>query len=76
MAQEQHLRGLYRKYRIEKADGSPVSPDAEYFVLRLDTDPAARSAVLTYAFEIEESNPAFARDLRMWVAEISLEQEQ
>ena len=63
--------GLYRRYFIQKADGSPVSPEAEYFVLRLDkcgSDPthiaACRKAVMTYADEIEHYIPQLAADLR------------
>jgi len=43
------MKGYYKKYSITKADGRPCDPDAEYFVLRLDTDPAARAALRTYA---------------------------
>lgn len=57
-------RGLYSKYIIEKADGSPVDPDAYYFVLRLDADRAARHAARTYARDIESTNPGLAADLR------------
>ena len=42
--------GLYGKYRISKADGSPVDPGADYFVLRLDSDPVARRAALQYSY--------------------------
>ena len=42
--------GLYGKYRISKADGSPVDPEADYFVLRLDTDPVARRAAREYSY--------------------------
>jgi hypothetical protein len=41
-------QGLYQKYNVTKTDGSPVDPNARYFVLRLDTDAAARQAVLMY----------------------------
>jgi hypothetical protein len=41
--------GLYGKYRVEKADGSPVDPNADYFILRLDADPVAWSAAREYA---------------------------
>lgn len=64
-------RGLYRKYIIQKADGSPVDPTAEYFVLRLDVngkDPqhirACRTAVLAYASKIADHLPQLAADLR------------
>lgn len=60
--------GLRAKYIIGKADGSPVDPKAQYFVLRLDTDPAARIAALVYANCIAVTNPSFADDLRLWVA--------
>lgn len=42
-------RGVYGKYVLSKADGSEVDPQACYFVLRLDTDPAARAAARVYA---------------------------
>ena len=54
---------LYGKYIVSKADGSPVDPDAFYFVLRLDTDPAARIAIVHYADAILESNPTLAKEL-------------
>lgn len=54
---------LYKKYVIFKADGSPVDPNADYFVLRLDTDEAARAAARTYASEIESQLPALAAEL-------------
>ena len=58
---------LYHKYNITKADGSPVDPDARYFILRIDTDPAAREVLLSYAKAIELENPLFADELRGWV---------
>jgi hypothetical protein len=57
------LQGVYGKYTVSKADGSPVDPDAFYFVLRLDTDPAAREAIVHYADVIMDSNPTLAKDL-------------
>lgn len=41
--------GLYQKYKIEKTDGTPTDPNAQYFVLRLDTDLKARYALWVYA---------------------------
>jgi len=35
--------------KLKKADGSPVDPNAMYFVLRIDTDPHARIALRAYA---------------------------
>jgi hypothetical protein len=52
---------VYMKYVISKADGSPVDPDACYFVLRLDKDPAARKAARVYAHNC--GNAALEQDL-------------
>lgn len=53
------------KYIITKADGSPVDPNAKYFVLRLDQHgpdcqetAAARLAVARYAELTKEDAPA------------------
>ena len=58
---------LFDKYVVTKTDGSRVDPDAQYFVLRLDTDPAARYAVMQYAAYVGASDPEFADALRRWV---------
>lgn len=57
-------KGLYLKYIIAKADGSPVDPNADYFVLRLDTDQAARGAARNYANRIMGDNPLLAQEIR------------
>jgi hypothetical protein len=67
MKAEDKQKGFYRKYKIEKADGSPVDSCAEYFVLRIDTDIHARKALATYAKSVEKENPVFARDLINWL---------
>ncbi len=56
-------RDLYEKYRITKMDGSPVDPKAVYFVLRLDSDPAARQAAIKYAVLTIDDNPTLAKQL-------------
>lgn len=68
---EQNPDGLHGHYIITKSDGTPVAPNAEYFVLRLDdggSDPkhiaACRKAAMTYADAIEEHIPQLAADLR------------
>ena len=70
------MSNLFNKYKIKKTDGSPVDPKAEYFVLRLDTDPAARYAVIAYADFIRQDDPesGLARDLYVWVKRIREEQ--
>ena len=44
--------GYYGKFRVEKGDGSEIDPNADYFVLRLDTDRHARKAIIAYAQSI------------------------
>lgn len=70
-SKQENEAGLHRRYDVRKADGTPVDPNAEYFVLRLDEggkDPAhvaaSRKALMTYADEIEKHLPQLAADLR------------
>ena len=42
-------QGLYGKFHVEKADGTPLDEGADYFVLRLDNDDEAVQAVLWWA---------------------------
>lgn len=63
--EKSRLRG---KYLITKADGSEVAPEADYFVLRLDKDPAARTAALAYAETVRPTAPLLADDLLRKVA--------
>lgn len=63
------MRGLYQKYRVEKSDGSPTDPSAEYFVLRLDKNDAwgfaCRRAILFLAYDeiIQKMYPKLADDI-------------
>lgn len=57
-------KGLYKKYVIKKADGSPVDINADYFVLRLDADQAAREAAKNYASRVLDKNPELAEELK------------
>lgn len=59
-------RGIYLKYTVTKADGSPVDEQADYFVLRVDKDPAARAALLAYGRACD--NPSLAADILYKVA--------
>ena len=67
---ETHPNGLQTRYYISKVDNTPVDPNAEYFVLRLDRGgdaahvSACRKAILVYADEIEPHIPELAQDLR------------
>lgn len=54
--------GLLQKYNISKANGNPVSHEAEYFVLRLDSNDsdklhvwACRKALVAYANELHHN---------------------
>jgi hypothetical protein len=58
---------LLDKYKIEKVDGSPVDPNAMYFVLRIDTDYHARVALRAYARSTRASDPEFANELDAWI---------
>lgn len=75
LSEDPNENGLYRKYvvSVSKANGEQVDPDAEYLVLRLDTDEAARKAALVYADGIEDTMPELADDIRNWVATIENE---
>lgn len=78
-AKPQNPNGLHRRYEVRKADGSPVDPNAVYFVLRLDsdgTDPdhiqACRVAALAYSdqFPVGHRLRRLADELRELVEEI------
>lgn len=58
--------GLYNKYRVVKVNGE-TDPRAQYFVLRLDTDRAARLALCTYARVVADTNPRLAAQLLLWL---------
>lgn len=49
-------KGLYKKYIVQKADGTEIDKNADYFVLRLDTDEAARKALIEYAKYTNNNN--------------------
>ena len=55
--------GIYKKYLVSKVNGEPVDPEAHYFVLRLDKDPAARAAARTYAMIVRDTNHELYDDL-------------
>src|SRR3990172_4091387 len=60
-----HKRGGLEsnKYIIQKTDGTEIDPQAFYFVLRLDKDPHAREAALTYAKSVAKENIKLSLDL-------------
>ena len=58
------MKRLYQKYLIFKSDGSLVDPEAEYIVLRIDTDQYARMAARYYANRLLQDNPQLSDDIR------------
>lgn len=67
--------GLYGKYIITKTSGEPVEPQAQYFVLRIDTDQHARKALIAYARSVGMENPLLAGDLIKWLDNVALVKE-
>ena len=63
-------KGVFGKYIIQKASGRPLDPEACYFVLRLDTDHAARRAMAQYARSCRRENPRLARDIEACICEL------
>ena len=41
-------KGILPKYIIQKSNGEPVSPNAEYFVLRLDDNSIEFNPLISY----------------------------
>jgi hypothetical protein len=60
-------RSLYSKFKVTRVDRSHRKGGkherCEYFVLDLDHDPHAMSALLAYAQSCESEYPLLARDL-------------
>ena len=70
-------KGLYRKYRVERLDGSSAQgrkhAECEYFVLDLVHDEFATKALISYAIACSEKYPKLAVDLRARVRKIAEE---
>lgn len=61
-------KGLFGKYKIEKANGTPLDENARYFVLRYDKDPAALIALKAYMENT--TNRALKMDLIVEISNI------
>ena len=63
--------GLYRKYKIERVDGSSKEGkkhhNCTYFVLDLNHDKHARAALAAYAKSCKDEYPQLSNDLRILV---------
>ena len=66
--------GYEKKYIIRKANGNPIDPKADYFVLRLDKDPHALRALATYAKSVATDNLELAHDLRQKLKSYGIEE--
>lgn len=55
--------GYEKKYIIQKTNGNPVDPEADYFVFRLDKDPYALDALYIYAVSLTYVNPELSQEL-------------
>lgn len=64
-------KGLYGKYIVTKTDGEPTEPQAQYFVLRIDTDLHAQKALVTYAKSVKKDDPTLAEDLIRWLRNVT-----
>ena len=71
--QTQNPNGLHQRYIVKKVDGSPVDPDAVYFVLRIDGDgddpihiAACQNAINSYCDTLAANKhmPQLVDDLR------------
>jgi hypothetical protein len=61
------LKTLHGKYNVTKVEGD-TDPNAQYFVMRIDTDMHAQLAVMHYALLMEGIGEVeFAEQLRDWV---------
>lgn len=55
---------LYEKYVVTKKDGTPIDPDAVYFVLRVDNDEDALFAAMLWA--VRKERMGLYEDLRKY----------
>lgn len=61
-------KGFYSKYIVLRKDGKAA--DGIFFVLKPDTDIAARVAMRAYADMCMEDSPELAYDLITWLQEL------
>jgi hypothetical protein len=60
--------GLKLKYLLSKVDGTPVDPEGDYFILKLNSKnqwhrEASRKAILAYAESVKIGAPQLAADI-------------
>lgn len=73
MTIDKKTTGLFRKFEVERIDGSSEPGGkheaCDYFVLDLDHDPHAKAALAAYADSCAADYPVLAGDLRRKVEE-------
>lgn len=71
MSKPAEQQGMFRKFEVRRVDGSDQPGgkhhDCNYFVLDLDHDPHAATALEAYAFACGQSHPQLAADLHQTV---------
>lgn len=67
------MTGLYNKYTV--TNNQTGREMTGVFILKPDTDLAARAALLSYAAHVAYENPLLAADLRAWVKALAGEAE-
>lgn len=70
ITQSDENRGLYAKYVVTKADGTPVP--GPLFILRYAKDPHARVALTAYADSCDATHPLLAIELRAALAKLRM----
>lgn len=70
VTQTTDYRGLYPKYIVTKADGTPAP--GPLFILRYGKDPHARVALAAYADSCEATHPVLAIELRAALAKLAM----
>lgn len=68
------MEGLYQKYIVSKANGTPLDPDFESIVLRIDGGRylhACRAGVAAFAEAVREHNSRLAEDIQQRLKELA-----
>jgi hypothetical protein len=66
-------KGFHNKYIVLRKDGEPA--DGIFFVLKPQSDVAARVAIRAYADACMDTRPELAVDLLLWLRRISVGKE-
>lgn len=70
------MMGLYRKYKVLRADGSEFPPGESFFVLSVSADMHARYALKAYGDSVRAANLRLSNDIDVWLREIMNKEER